>query len=225
MTPLVSCIMPTKDRKQWVPQAIEYFLRQDYPNKELVISDDGEDLKKLIPKNAAVRYYRPTGQHTLGQKRNMCIAAAKGDLIMHWDDDDWYRADRISLQVAALGAAPICGLDTVLFYDLPSKMAYTYHFPNRPYVYSPTLLYTRDFWQQFPFPDQQVGSSTPFVWSPPSRLKDAVFLHQSDWFVGMVHPENTSDKGSFPLPFYMPWKGSMQNQLGTDWAFYQGLKL
>jgi glycosyltransferase involved in cell wall biosynthesis len=179
----------------------------------------------LIPKSKGVRYYRPTGKHTLGQKRNMCIAAAKGDLIAHWDDDDWYASNRLSLQVAALGDASICGLDTVLFYDLTKKAGYVYRFPNRPYVYSPTLIYTREFWAASPFPDQQVGSSTPFVWGTPDRLKDAVILHEYDWFVGMVHPGNTSEKSGFPAPFYTPYRGAVKTQIGADWAFYQGLKL
>lgn len=41
MDPFVSCIMPTYDRRRFVPQAIKYFLRQDYSNKELAILDDG----------------------------------------------------------------------------------------------------------------------------------------------------------------------------------------
>ena len=40
-TPLVSCIMPTYNRRHFAGKAIEYFLRQDYPNKQLVIVDDG----------------------------------------------------------------------------------------------------------------------------------------------------------------------------------------
>ena len=40
---LVSCIMPTASRRRFVPLAIRYFLSQDYPNKELLILDDGDD--------------------------------------------------------------------------------------------------------------------------------------------------------------------------------------
>jgi len=39
--PLVSCIMPTTGRPRWAQQAIRYFSRQDYPNRELVILDGG----------------------------------------------------------------------------------------------------------------------------------------------------------------------------------------
>lgn len=39
--PLASCIMPTYDRRRFVPQANKYFLRQGYSNKELIILHDG----------------------------------------------------------------------------------------------------------------------------------------------------------------------------------------
>jgi hypothetical protein len=34
--PLISCIMPTFNRRRFVAQAIRYFLCQDYPEKELM---------------------------------------------------------------------------------------------------------------------------------------------------------------------------------------------
>ena len=48
--PLVSCIMPTYNRRHFVPRAIRSFLRQDFPHKELVIVDDGaEAVGDLVP--------------------------------------------------------------------------------------------------------------------------------------------------------------------------------
>jgi glycosyltransferase involved in cell wall biosynthesis len=38
--PIASCIIPTANRRRFVPQAIRYFLTQDYPNKELIVVDD-----------------------------------------------------------------------------------------------------------------------------------------------------------------------------------------
>ena len=36
--PLISCIMPTTGRAALVGQAVQMFLEQDYPNKELIAS-------------------------------------------------------------------------------------------------------------------------------------------------------------------------------------------
>ena len=52
-------MMPTADRRLFVAQAVAYFLVQDYPQKELLIVDDGVDsVADLAPENAAVRYFR-----------------------------------------------------------------------------------------------------------------------------------------------------------------------
>jgi len=57
--PLASCIMPTANRRRFVPQAIRYFLAQDYLNKELLIVDDGEEaVGGLVPEDARIRYIR-----------------------------------------------------------------------------------------------------------------------------------------------------------------------
>ncbi|MBP3960494.1 glycosyltransferase [Gemmata sp. G18] len=40
---LVSCIMPTRNRRVRSARALHNFLAQDYPNKELVVIDDGTD--------------------------------------------------------------------------------------------------------------------------------------------------------------------------------------
>ncbi len=40
--PLVSCVMATGNRTRFIPQALRCFLRQTYPNRELLVIDDGE---------------------------------------------------------------------------------------------------------------------------------------------------------------------------------------
>ncbi|WP_126555610.1 glycosyltransferase family 2 protein [Dictyobacter kobayashii] len=111
--PLVSCIMPTKNRRGFVEQALGYFEKQDYPNKELIIVDDGEDLVvDLVAQRPYVRYFAPQYIHSVGAKRNFACEAARGELICHWDDDDWYSPTRLSYQVAPLltNTADITGL-------------------------------------------------------------------------------------------------------------------
>ena len=58
-TTLVTCIMPTRNRRRFVPHAIECFLAQDYPHLELLVADDGEDaIADLLPADPRVRYLR-----------------------------------------------------------------------------------------------------------------------------------------------------------------------
>ena len=95
--------MPTFDRRSFVPQSVRYFLRQDYPAKELVIVDDGpEPVSDLLPADPRIVYHRLEARTVLGAKRNLACELARGSVIVHWDDDDWASPERVSVQVAAL---------------------------------------------------------------------------------------------------------------------------
>jgi len=220
--PLVSCIMPTYNRRRFMPQAIRYFLRQDYPNKELVILDDGtESAADLVPDNSQIHYIRLTGQRTLGAKRNQCVEASQGQLIMHWDDDDWMASHRISYQVEALvrAGAEVCGLRQMLFYELATGQPWLYNYPahQRPWLAGGSLLYTPDFWRRSPFPDIQVGEDTRFVWS--HKLEHAAVPPDHRFYVAMIHPANTSPKKRRGA-YWSRWEGDLRQIVGDDLYFY-----
>ncbi len=65
-----------------MPRAIEYFLRQDYANMELVIVDDGTDpVGDLMPRDERIRYIRLTNRLTVKAKHNRACKQARGDII------------------------------------------------------------------------------------------------------------------------------------------------
>jgi glycosyltransferase involved in cell wall biosynthesis len=195
--PLVSCIMPTADRRRFVPLAIQNFLQQDYPNRELVILDDGKDsVADLLPPDGRIKYSRIPQRQTVGAKRNQCIRASQGDLIVHWDDDDWVAPHRIRYQVEAMlrEGAEVCGLRQMLFHDLSTSKTWLYTYPPnlRTWLVGGSLLYTRSFWQRSPFPDVQVGEDSRFLWKQ-THGKLAV-LPDYRFYVAMIHSANTSPK-------------------------------
>jgi len=100
---LVTCVMPTAERRDFVPPAIYCFLEQDYPQKELVIIDDGTDsVRDLVPNDQRIRYFRAETRKPVGAKRNFASQQARGEIIVHWDDDDWSAPWRLSYQVEQL---------------------------------------------------------------------------------------------------------------------------
>ncbi len=196
--PLVSCIMPTANRRRFVPEAIRLFLEQDYPTKELVIIDDGEDcVADLIPKHRQVRYLRLGQRQSVGVKRNLACTAAHGDLIAHWDDDDWYAPWRLSRQVAEIlnGKSDFCGLARLLFFDPAAQRAWEYVYPAgaAPWVYGATFCYRKSIWQQSPFPDVTGIEDNLFIanLAPGVRLRA---VPETRMFVGLVHGANSSPK-------------------------------
>src|SRR5689334_3574307 len=117
---LASCIMPTYNRRNFLPRAIDLFLAQDYPERELIILDDGTDpIQDLVPADPAIRYQRLPERASLGAKRNIACRMARGNIVVHWDDDDWYPVDRITRQAAALQQpnADYCGSSQIYFIE------------------------------------------------------------------------------------------------------------
>lgn len=189
--------MPTANRRRFVPLAIQNFLQQDYPNRELVILDDGHDsVADLSPADPCVKYIRSPHRQTVGAKRNQCVRACQGDLIMHWDDDDWVAPHRIRYQVEGMlrEGADICGLRQMLFHELATGKTWLYTYPPnlRMWVVGGSMLYTRNFWQRSPFPDVQVGEDSRFLWKQPHGK--LTVLPDYRFYVAMIHPENTSPK-------------------------------
>jgi glycosyltransferase involved in cell wall biosynthesis len=194
---LVSCLMPTANRRRFVPGAIARFLAQDYEGCELLIVDDGDDrVADLVPDDPRVRYIGLERRTVLGAKRNLACEAARGDVLVHWDDDDWSASRRVRYQVEQLArsGADACGLDTVLFHDPSAAEAWEYRYPRGgpPWVYGATLAFTRSFWRRNPFPALTVGEDSRFLWAPvPKRV---IALDDRSWFVATVHGSNTSRK-------------------------------
>jgi len=194
--PLVSCIMPTADRPAFVPKAIAHFLRQDYAHKELIIVDDGvHPVAELVPAHPAIRYLHLPQRASIGAKRNLACEHARGELIAHWDDDDWMASDWISSQVRTLlqSGADLSGLDRVLFYSPAQRQAWQYVYDDiQPWVCGGTLCYRKRFWEGNRFPDIDVGEDNAFVWS--KRTKRVALNDNGLGYIATVHPGNTSPK-------------------------------
>jgi ADP-heptose:LPS heptosyltransferase/SAM-dependent methyltransferase len=222
-SPLVSCIMPTCNRRRFVPLAIRYFLAQDYSNKELLILDDGDDsIEDLVPDNQQIRYVREPKGRTLGAKRNRLCELGQGDIIAHWDDDDWHAPYRLSYQVSNLlsANAQLCGINRLLFYAPDSHKAWEYVYPRgqRFWLSGSSLCYRRDFWLSHPFPDIAVGEDSRFVWS--GDQGKMLTLENYKFHVGIIHGHNTSPKyckGSWWSPYDV---ANVVELLGADVKHY-----
>jgi glycosyltransferase involved in cell wall biosynthesis len=227
-SPLVSCIMPTANRRSFAARAIEYFLRQDYPATELVILDDGEDaIVDLIPLDPRIRYERLPNRLILGAKRNAACETARGELILHWDDDDWMAADRITRQASALVRSPVadvCGLQELLYYAPSVRTSWRYrHRANaRPWVAGNTMCYRKRAWQRKSFPLVAEGEDTRFVWSLERR--QVLPLPDPSFFVGIAHPRNTSAGRARGSAWSAIDSKIIRALLGADMPFYDALE-
>jgi hypothetical protein len=113
--PLVSVVMPTRDRPSMLRDALHSVARQSYGNWEALVANDGSAdaagvVRELAPQDAA----RVTVLHTGGAKgaaraRNLAIGAAKGEIVAFLDDDDLYLPEHLEVLVQAMApsGAPV----------------------------------------------------------------------------------------------------------------------
>lgn len=100
---LVSVIIATHNRAQYIRKSIECILMQTWKNLELIIIDDGStDNTEEIVKEFAdgrITYLRNDTNKGVSVSRNRGISASKGEYIIYQDDDDLCRLDKIEKQV------------------------------------------------------------------------------------------------------------------------------
>ena len=128
------------------------------------------------------------GSGTIGTKRNRLCHAATGDIIVHFDSDDYYAPNWISRIVQIMQHHPeydIYGLKD-LYYSTGYK--YTGGRPNG-IVWGATMAYRRDFWQRHRFADKQIGEDSLFCQN--ARVMSMTYV---DGFLAGMHDDNTSKK-------------------------------
>jgi glycosyltransferase involved in cell wall biosynthesis len=206
-------------------QAIRYFLRQDYADRELIVVDDGTDaVADLIPPDPRIRYIRLAQRQSVGTKRNLACQEACGDIVAHWDDDDWMADWRLTYQVRGLldRQADICGLDRLFYYEALSDRAWQYVYPRGglPWVAGSTLCYCKDFWKGNLFPDVSGGEDNGFLWS--HRHKSVASLEDNQFYVGLIHSGNTSRKQTYQAYWHSSSAQGVRQLMGADRAFYSG---
>jgi glycosyltransferase involved in cell wall biosynthesis len=110
MTPLVSVVIPTKDRPQLVGRAVASALSQAGPAVEVVLVDDGSEppaaaaVEELSRTDRRIRHVRNAESMGNPAARNRGFEEATGELWCTLDDDDELLPGRLRAQVEALDA-------------------------------------------------------------------------------------------------------------------------
>lgn len=107
--PLVSVIMPTYERPQWLVRAARSVLAQTYPSVELVVVNDGgspvEELLRPLDDRGQITYLRLARNRNRSAARNAGLAVARGTYVAYLDDDDWYLPHHLERLVGLLERA------------------------------------------------------------------------------------------------------------------------
>ena len=107
--PKISVIIPTRNRASFITRAVGLFRAQDWANKELLILDDSDteniNVKRQTKMHQDIQYFYQTRRLTIGEKRNILASRCTGELIAHFDDDDYYSPQYLSWMFNALQKA------------------------------------------------------------------------------------------------------------------------
>ncbi len=102
--PLVSAIIPTKDRAEMLRRALQSVIRQTYHPIEIIVVDDGStDQTETVIKemDSTIKYFKNEVPRGAPYARNQGIEVAKGVFVAGLDDDDEWHPERIERLVKA----------------------------------------------------------------------------------------------------------------------------
>lgn len=198
--PLVSCMCLTMPgREEFLKIAVDCYEKQTYPYRELIlISGNGYLHSKTSP-------YSPTGfvwvkadgqSYPLGDKRNAAVRMANGQVIVHWDDDDYSDPGRIEDQLEALRMyrKAVFGYRSMDFLDLTTGL--WHHIGKGRSDIEPfgtSLCYLRSWALAHPFPSLQVQEDVEFI--RVAAQHNEVCSEDGFWMMyATAHPGNTSPR-------------------------------
>jgi glycosyltransferase involved in cell wall biosynthesis len=106
-----------------IARAIESALKQDWPNKEIIVVDDASTdgseavLQEMARKHPGLRVIRHKTNEGYPGALNTIIKASQGEFLAIFDDDDESRHDRLTKQWRRLtDYERLCGAELVLCY-------------------------------------------------------------------------------------------------------------
>jgi glycosyltransferase involved in cell wall biosynthesis len=116
--PLVSVIIPTFNRAEWLAESIGSVLKQTYPHLEVIIVDDGstDHTSRVVRAFGKAVTYLCVAHQGVSAARNRGVQAAHGPLIAFLDSDDVWQAGKVAAQVALLQQQPevdVCYTDEI----------------------------------------------------------------------------------------------------------------
>jgi len=106
--PKVSVLIPSYEYARYLPEAIESVLAQDFPDFELLISDDastdgsGEVIAAYAAKDRRIRFHLHQANLGMVQNWNWCLSQARGEYIKFVCGDDKLASPRALARLVEL---------------------------------------------------------------------------------------------------------------------------
>jgi glycosyltransferase involved in cell wall biosynthesis len=151
---LVSCVVSTGDRPEFLRQLLRCFARQTYKSKELIVVDGGVTPAAASCANARdVHYLRVPADLPLGERLNRGIAASRGRIVQKLDDDDFYHREFLARAVTALVRAGEPQTSVVAWdcFHVLLRGDPQVRFSGHGWAAGGTFCFARELWRRVPF--------------------------------------------------------------------------
>jgi len=155
------------------------------------VVSSGESIIDLLVENE--RNLHLPGKPSIGAARNAGCEAARGEIIAHFDDDDWSSPGRVLEQIGRILANPGCevtGYREMRFTD--GAGWWLYRGPPK-YALGTSLVYRREWWRGHQFPEVMVGEDAGFSAQAGGR-QALVSVEAGEMMWATIHPGNTSPR-------------------------------
>jgi len=204
--PLISCICVTHGKPALLNKAINCFTAQTYPNKELVLLYEEEDIETAeyirgLEKSTQIKVICVDRKEKcrLGELRNIAIRAADGEFICQWDDDDWYHSGRLAYNYkAAVGSGYAgCIMNQWLVFDALTRNAYVSN--KRPWEGS--IFCRRAYLVKEKYDNISIGEDTSVITSLLSQKLLYAIKKMPHLYIYVYHGSNTWNHEHWKLIF------------------------
>lgn len=162
-TPVLSIVIPTRDRPQLLQRAVRSALAQTVDTCEVIVVDDGSATSPVLPDDRRLRLIALPASRGSSAARNVGLRAARGAFVAFLDDDDELLPEMTAISLAAIEAsalprpvAALTGLEmvhadgAVPWTRLPPTLPKGRHFaleepqPGTSFLCKQTLVVARD---------------------------------------------------------------------------------
>ena len=222
--PLISIVTPTYNRESMLGAIHRCVLDQTYGNWEWVILDDSPQPSAyfLGQHDRRIRYHHAGIRQCVGDKRNWLNGQARGAIIAHVDDDEYYAPRYLEYMVNKLEAkgADLVKLsaffiysavyDRFAYWDLTEKTGLHFIWSDQPIAvahvdekdtmfkdnhlgYGFSYVYLKTVWSASPFASVAFNEDAPFVHAALTQSKAVEFIKDEVGLcIHVLHAANTS---------------------------------
>jgi hypothetical protein len=219
----VSIITPTRNREKFLRNLESMVRSQTYQNVEWLIYDDSPAPSAYFSSltDTQVRYIHSPVAVSIGEKRNRMAKLAKGQIIAHYDDDDYYSAKYLETMMERINSGyDIVKLSgwflysgryrTLGFWDCSIISGIHYIWADCPptitifsekdseklkhlYLgYGFSYVYKKQVWERGPFPDVNWNEDAPFATQANACFKLGHFKDSDGLCLHILHKNSTS---------------------------------